>query len=63
MNTLIQQDTFEFLTAIIGKLEEALKKTKFKYLLKSVFGGESSTQVKILCILINSTFAKVIVNQ
>lgn len=39
VNVSIQQDAQEFLNMIFDKLENGVKKTHFKYLLDSVFGG------------------------
>lgn len=44
-NTSIQQDAQEFLSRFIDKIEFALKPTNFKYLMHSVFGGKSCTQL------------------
>lgn len=44
-NTSIQQDAQEFLSRFIDKIESALKPTNFKYLMHSVFGGKSCSQL------------------
>jgi len=44
-NTSIQQDAQEFLSRFIDKIESALKPTNFKYLMNSVFGGKSCSQL------------------
>lgn len=44
-NTSIQQDAQEFLSRFIDKIEFALKPTDFKYLMHSVFGGKSCSQL------------------
>jgi len=45
VNTSIQQDSQEFLNRFIDKMEEAVKPTQFKYLLNSVFGGKTCSQL------------------
>lgn len=44
-NVMIQQDAQEFLTRFIDKVEDALKPTEHKYLLQSVFGGKTCSQL------------------
>ena len=44
-NTSIQQDAQEFLSRFIDKIESAVKPTNFKYLMQSVFGGKSCSQL------------------
>jgi len=44
-NTSIQQDAQEFLSRFIDKIESSLKPTNFKYLMHSVFGGKSCSQL------------------
>jgi Ubiquitin carboxyl-terminal hydrolase len=43
-NISIQQDAQEFLNMIIEKIENALKNTKYKYLMQGVFGGKTVSQ-------------------
>lgn len=45
VNVSVQQDTQEFLNMIFEKLETGLKKTPFKNILDSVFGGKTTTQL------------------
>ena len=45
VNVSVQQDTQEFLNMIFEKLETALKKTSFKNILESIFGGKTTTQL------------------
>ena len=44
-NTSIQQDAQEFLSRFLDKIEFALKPTDYKYLMHSVFGGKSCSQL------------------
>ena len=44
-NTSIQQDAQEFLSRFLDKIEFALKPTDYKYLMDSVFGGKSCSQL------------------
>jgi len=46
-NPLIQQDASEFMLRIFDKVEYSLKNTPYKYLIKSIFGGETCSQVNI----------------
>ena len=41
----IQQDSQEFLNRFFDKIDEAIKPTNFKYLLNSVFGGKTCSQL------------------
>jgi len=41
----IQQDSQEFLNRFFDKVDEAIKPTKFKYLLSSIFGGKTCSQI------------------
>ena len=44
-NTSIQQDAQEFLNRFFDKIDTSLKPTPYKYLLKSVFGGKTCSQL------------------
>ena len=44
---MIQCDASEFLSRFMEKIEESLKKTKYKYLMKGIFNGETCSQ--LLC--------------
>jgi len=39
-NVRIQQDSYEFLTVLFGRMESMLAKSSLKYLLQGVFGGQ-----------------------
>ena len=41
----IQQDSQEFLNRFFDKVDEAIKPTNFKYLLSSIFGGKTCSQL------------------
>ena len=43
-NIAIQQDAQEFLNMIFEKIENALKSTKYKYLMQGIFGGKTVSQ-------------------
>ena len=45
VNVSVQQDTQEFLNMIFEKLETGLKKTPFRNILESIFGGKTTTQL------------------
>lgn len=44
-NTMVQQDSQEFLNAFCDKIEECLKKTNMKYIVNNVFVGRTCSQV------------------
>ena len=44
-NTVEQKDAQEFLTTLFDRLETGLKGTSRKYLLQSVFGGKTCSQL------------------
>lgn len=45
VNVSVQQDTQEFLNMIFEKLETGMKRTPFKNILESIFGGKTTTQL------------------
>ena len=42
---MIQQDSQEFLNRFFDKVENSLKQTMYKYLLQSVYGGKTCSQL------------------
>lgn len=45
INTAEQKDAAEYMQIIFGRFDDYLKKTTRKYLLKSIFGGQYSSQI------------------
>jgi len=45
-NISIQQDAQEFLNMIFDRLEQSIKETPYKYIMKDIFGGTTVSQIK-----------------